>query len=283
MRAELVGVLVAVKDATPMALAPGMPPTLPSGPLLDEDASLQRSTRNWVHRQTGHLPGYLEQLYTFADAGRPGGERTVSVSYLGLSAAPKDPSGWRSWYEVFPWEDLREDGGRARALAESLMGWADEGPDEQECSTRRARVAVTFGLGELAWQPDMVLQRYELLYEAGLLAQAGGVEMHQDHRRILATGLARLRAKIEYRPVVFELLGDEFTLGELQRCVEAIAGQQVHKQNFRRVVETQQLVEETGGRSTTTGGRPAKLFRFRRQVVVERQVIGTKLPVVRTK
>ena len=70
--------------------------------------------------------------------------------------------------------------------------------------------------------------------------------MRFDHRRILATAIARLRAKLKYRPVVFELMPREFTLTELQRTVEAISGRRLHKQNFRRLVETAALVEPTG-------------------------------------
>ena len=88
---------------------------------------------------------------------------------------------------------------------------------------------------------------------------------------------ARLRAKLKYRPVVFELLPDEFTLTELQRTVEAISGRLLHKQNFRRLVESTALVEATGETSTTTGGRPAALFRFRREVVQERPAPGLRL------
>ena len=102
-----------------------------------------------------------------------------------------------------------------------------------------------------------MLQRYELLYEAGLIEEARrrsgasdgptlGAAMIGDHRRILATGMARVRAKIKYNPVVFELMPPAFTLLQLQRCVEAIAGLNVHKPNFRRLIEQQQLVEETG-------------------------------------
>jgi hypothetical protein len=105
--------------------------------------------------------------------------------------------------------------------------------------------------------------------------------MRYDHRRILATGIARLRAKIKYRPVVFELMPPDFTLGQLQRAVEALAGRPLHKQNFRRQVEQQGLVEETGAMTTGTGGRPAKLHRFRREIVLERAVAGSKLPLAR--
>ena len=103
--------------------------------------------------------------------------------------------------------------------------------------------------------------------------------MRFDHRRILATAIARLRAKLKYRPVVFELMPDEFTLTELQRTVEAISGRHLHKQNFRRLVETAALVEPTGEMSTATGGRPAALYRFRREIMRERHAPGLRLGV----
>ena len=98
-----------------------------------------------------------------------------------------------------------------------------------------------------------------------------------DHRRILATAIARLRGKMKYRPVVFELMPPSFTLLELQRTVEAISGMRLHKQNFRRLVEGQGLVEGTGKVATYARGRPAELFRFRREVLSERPAPGVRL------
>src|SRR4051812_36066862 len=106
---------------------------------------------------------------------------------------------------------------------------------------------------------------------------ATGAEMAVDHRRILATAIGRLRGKIKYRPVVFELMPPAFTLLQLQRTVEALAGARLHKQNFRRLVEQQGLVEETGEISARTGGRPARLVRFRREVLLERPAPGLRL------
>ena len=100
--------------------------------------------------------------------------------------------------------------------------------------------------------------------------------MRFDHRRILATAMGRLRAKIKYRPVIFELMPAAFTLTELQKTVESIAGRHLHKQNFRRLVEQGQLVEPTGTTRLTTGGRPAQLFRFRREVLPERPAPGLR-------
>jgi hypothetical protein len=105
-----------------------------------------------------------------------------------------------------------------------------------------------------------------------------GQPLARDHRRVLATAISRLRGKLTYRPVVFELMSDSFTLLQLQRTVETLAGIRLHKQNFRRLVERGGLVEPTGGRETRTGGRPAEHYRFRRKVLSERPAPGVGLP-----
>lgn len=295
--AELLAVVVAMVDGRPSVLTLGRLPRLPAGPLLPSHRSLQAATRAWVEEQTGRRIGYLEQLYTFADLDRDGqGGRPISVSYLGLTTPGNEPGigGWRDLYTLLPWEDTRTETTLvAEWIAPSLWQWAESDHDLQP--VRAQRVGITFGLDGFDWQPDLVLQRYELLYEAGLVPEspaawrradadlAPGERMQGDHRRVLATGLARLRAKIQYRPVVFELLSPTFSLRQLQDCVEALAGRAVHTQNFRRLIEQQALVEETGDFDSDTGGRPARLYRFRRQVLQERHLAGTKLPTIRSR
>ncbi len=140
-----------------------------------------------------------------------------------------------------------------------------------------------------------MLDRYELLYEAGLVEESVrdgrepapgvpgrpqlGLSMQLDHRRILATAMGRLRAKMKYRPVIFELMPETFTLTALQTTVEAISGRHLHKQNFRRLVEASAVVEATGETSHATGGRPAALFRFRRDVLQERPAPGLRVGI----
>ncbi|MEE6282563.1 NUDIX hydrolase [Georgenia sunbinii] len=288
--AELVAVITAVHGGVPLVLTTADGRQLPAGPLQAEHRSLQTGMRSWVARQTGYELGYIEQLYTFAGWDR-GPVPLLEVSYLGLTAHPIATDGWRSWTEYFPWEDGREGGTIVDdVIAPALEQWA-AADGVAQAERRRQRCAVTFGLDGNPWLPGMTLQRYELLYEAGLVPEARdgepgpvpGAAMAHDHRRILATGIGRLRAKIQYRPLAFELLPAEFTLGRLQGTVEAVAGQLVHKQNFRRLIEQQDLVEETGELDATTGGRPAKLFRFRREVIDERDAAGTKLPIARSR
>ncbi|MCX8999074.1 NAD regulator [Rhizobiaceae bacterium BDR2-2] len=300
--------IVAVSDNTPRILVTretaGEPEGLPYGPFDPTvHRTMEMSLRDTVERQTALGLGYIEQLYTFGDRGRqhiPGekGPHLVSVGYLALTrmdpdcAARLEATGahWRDWYGFLPWEDWR--GGRPalidRVLMPALTGWAEAGPGS-EAAARRLRLKLAFGNEDFPFDEERALERYELLYEAGLVeeavadghaagpAAALGIAMRFDHRRIAATALARLRAKIKYRPVIFELMPPEFTLTELQATVEAISGRHLHKQNFRRLVEGAELVEPTGGTATATGGRPAALFRFRRRIVGERPAPGLKL------
>jgi hypothetical protein len=288
---------------------------LPFGPYQPiKHRTLDTGLRNWVEEQTRLKLGYVEQLYTFGDIGRMHGEADeaesfVSVGYLALVRKPEHsaaaaPLEWRSWYDHFPWEDWRQ--GPPVQLTDQLMpalaDWVASAPSERSAASgldRQVRFRLAFGCELqnprnptiIAWDEERVLERYELMYEAGLVEEAvsdgqvkalglphsPGKPMLHDHRRILATAIARLRAKLKYRPVVFELLPENFTLTELQHSVETLSGRRLHKQNFRRMVEKGELVEPTGAKSSQTGGRPAAYFRFRNAVMRERPAPGLRI------
>jgi hypothetical protein len=290
-------------------------PGLPSGPFEPEaHRTFELALRAFVTAQTGFELGYVEQLYTFGDKGRDAplpdlgvsepepGARVISVGYLALTPDMADvaeaDARWSPWTRFFPWEDWRA--GRPEVIdaviAPGLQAWA-KGRAE-----RTARAKSLFALDGAPWNEERVLDRYELLYEAGLAAEAErdrsrasgqdspepsgfhpalGRPMVSDHRRILATGLGRLRGKLKYRPIVFELTPESFTLYDLQRAVEAISGVRLHKQNFRRMVERTGLVEGLGRFRAETGGRPAELFRYRRESAGSPTAIGFSLPGLR--
>ena len=303
----LSAVIIAASEHEPRVLtirhaAPGRMPieALPAGPLEAEHRTLELGLRSWVERQTSQRLGYVEQLYTFGDRDRLLGATAetnpaLTVAYLALVREMR-PAGsaeavWQSWYRYFPWEDWRDGKPAVLPAIEAALGeWAAAARVDAEARLREGRVQVAFGLDGSAWNEELALERYELLYEARLVHEAArdqgivrnesegtGVSMAVDHRRILATAVGRLRGKIKYRPVVFELMPPAFTLSQLQRTVEALSGVRLHKQNFRRLVEQHGLVEETGGISAETGGRPARLVRFRREVLLERPASGLRL------
>ena len=312
-------VLAAIADNQPMVLCVGARATLglPYGPFDPErHRTFEIGVRQWVTEQTHLSLGYVEQLYTFGDKGREAplaalagvaaGERVISVGYLALARemamVSAADAGWRDWYAFFPWEDWR--GGEPAVLrdriAPALDDWiANGGP---EATMRRARVAAAFGRDGADWDEARTLDRYELMYEAGLVAEAfrdrreagldapetteprdaeTGVAMISDHRRILATAVGRLRGKLRYRPIVFELAPPEFTLLQLQKITEAIVGFTFHKQNFRRSIENSGFVERTGQTTQQAGGRPAALFRVSEKGLRDGAATGLAIPRLR--
>lgn len=301
-------VIVAYDGEKPRVLATKLSKDLAALPFGAFDPEKHRTfelaLRGWVKEQTGFQLGHVEQLYTFGDRDRESPEATlfnasddtriVSVGYLALTTeAARLPEAfearWRDWYRHFPWEDHRP--GRPRILddiiAPRLSTWAAGSED------RQTRAALAFGLDGKDWHDEGVLERYELLYEAGLVQECArdrdlpmpdaplGEVMASDHRRILATAMSRLRAKVRYRPVAFDLMPERFTLTALQSTVEAILGQVLHKQNFRRALDRTGFVEGTGQMETSTGGRPAELYRFKREGLRRAAARGLSAPVVK--
>ena len=258
---------------------------------------------------------------------------------------------WRDWYDYFPWENHLD--GMPVIIMEhivpALLRWADDAKEPDIQQRRRQRIGLCWGVSETVlnkfsqnksvfsnkeinsqpinnqeyenreyenreWVAEHVLLRYEMLYEAGLIAEAPtyppsylsnfqsgnarsvnsqsnkafklsdnwsqfiGSPMYYDHRRVIATAISRLRAKIEYRPLIFGLMPDVFTLSQLQQSVEALSGVPLHKQNFRRLLESQNLVLETGQSSSAQRGRPAKLYRFRHDIELQSLLMDSKLP-----
>jgi hypothetical protein len=302
-------VILAVRAGEPVvAIAPAQhsgAEALPCGPFRPvEHAALENALRAWVHAQTGVEMGFLQQLCTLSGhaAGTPGAPPVIAVSYLALvgprQCSDRTRASWRSCYAFLPWEDWRH--GRPECLADispRLEAWAAQS-EEPPCAAqwppdRRQRIRLAFGNGAVGWDEEKALERYELLREAGIVgpeaedsgrASAAGRRvprlahpMLSDQAQVLARALGELRRALKYRPVVFELMPDEFTLFELQKTVEAILGPNLHKQNFRRLVEGCRLVEPTGEFRLRTGGRPARLYRFRRDVIYEQSAPGVRV------
>ena len=303
---QLVAVIIAVVDDEPMVRV--VPDEgahrLPSAAFRPElQPTLEDGLRAAVHDDTGLELGHVEQLQTMsrpkANAASP---HTLSVGYLALAhgtdLSVRERANWQSCYAFFPWENWRH--GKPRILRDviepRLAAWASAGPGSNGSGlngahpSRQDRMRICFGENDSTWDEEKVVERFDLLVDAGLVddcacaarssklnATAAPVVMSPDHTRNLAAAMGRLRAKIKSRPLVFDLMPERFTLFELQRAVEAILGPHLHKQNFRRLVEHMGLVEPTDGVKSHTGGRPAKLFRFRQECLLERMQPGVRV------
>jgi 8-oxo-dGTP diphosphatase len=139
----------------------------------------------------------------------------------------------------------------------------------------------TFGEPERDPRGRVISVAYIALTPAPLLAKAGSDAREArwwpmselpalafDHDKILQYALTRLRYKIEYSAVGFRLMPEQFTLSELQKAYEIILGEPLDKRNFRRRISEAEVIEPTEN-FRTGEGRPAQLFRFRRNAVAE--------------
>ena len=245
------------------------------------------------------------------------GHALVYVSYLGLvqeseTVHQQSQAQWRDWYDYFPWENHLDGVPEmiGALIVPALLAWANEADDATTMQRRQQRICLCWGVGDTlsadaiadihagryedyGWAAEHTLLRYEMLYEAGLIPEAPnyqpsklpaewsqiiGTPMYYDHRRVIATAISRLRAKIEYQPLIFGLMPEVFTLSQLQQSVEALSGMRLHKQNFRRLLDTQNLVKPTGKSSSAQRGRPAKLYRFCHDIELQSLLMDSKLP-----
>lgn len=267
---ELIAVLVTVMDHCPYIVTIDGGNVLPSGPLMVQHHSLQKGMQNWVYKQTGIKLGHTEQLYTFTDDLDTQSRPNVRISYMAILNTPHlENIEKHALYSYFPWEDRRTNFmfDTLKEAYQILMQWAGDQPN------RQARVTNAFGSAHEPWNDELALERYELLWQVGLLPESRqrmsftmpGLSMPHDHRRILATALSRLRSKIRYTPVIFDFLPKEFTLLQLQKTMETLTGRHVRKQNFRRLIMRQNLVKKTENYHRPSQGRPARLYKFSAQ------------------
>lgn len=321
---DLTAVIIRIRNGEPQVMTVQKPLSLPSGAFSpNRHRTMELGLRSWVEEQTGQKLDYVEQLYTYGNWHRNsqsrGSARNVTVGYYALIPYVKTdlslPGRWIDLYSFFPWEDFRN--GVPTIVSEiiepNLIKWISEADGEEEISSRQSRVKLNFGDFK-NWDMSKVLFRYEILYEAGLVAESHrdwddwakdaeyhlpitskhigdpsyrelskrlGIPMAGDHRRILASTTARVRGKLPYKPIVFKLLPGQFTLLTLQKVYEGLTGLLFHKQNFRRYIKQGKFVMETGAEDNSGRGRPAALYQFRPMVEIERVNVGLNLPFLR--
>ncbi|MCB0593088.1 MAG: NUDIX hydrolase [Lewinellaceae bacterium] len=151
--------------------------------------------------------------------------------------------------------ELEEETGVKDVFIEQLYTFGEPGRDP------RGRVVSVayFALVNLEEHPVEASSdaRRVRWFEAGLLPQ-----LAFDHEKILQAAIARLRAKVRYQPIGFELLPEQFTLSQLQKLYEAILGvEELNKRNFRTRILKMGVLKEVG-KQEGVAHRPAKLYSF---------------------
>lgn len=151
--------------------------------------------------------------------------------------------------------ELREETGVGEVFLEQLYTFGEPGRDPRGRVISVAYYALLRQAPAISAADDAADARWFPLRALPPLAF--------DHAAILDYALARVRNKVEYTNIVYSLLPDTFTLTELQRVYEIILGRTLDKRNFRKKINSLDLVEPTGEERRDGAHRPAKLYRFR--------------------
>jgi len=183
--------------------------------------------------------------------------------YGGMWAVPGGFVGIHEGLEVAAYRELREETGVSGedVYLEQLYTFGEPGRDP------RTRV-ITISYFALVSADKLHLRAADDAADVDWFSAYAPPPLAFDHADILGYAITRLRYKLEYTAVGFQLLPDRFTLRELQEAYEIVLGEKLDKGNFRSKLRKSGVVEAADG-YRETGGRPARLFRFRDDAVAE--------------
>lgn len=225
------------------------------GGFVDMEESLEEAAVRELREETGLSDIYMEQLFTFGDVGRDPRMRVISVAYMALLSKERlrpvagDDAAKVCWFTV-----KQEENGGLKLIAaseedsdasgnEGASGSANAGTKETARGTATAGAGAT-GSGTAAEEKPLCLTEEDLAF---------------DHAKLIRIALQRLKNKVEYTDIAFELAGEKFTLTQLQMIFEAILGKELHKPNFRRGIAPR--VEKTEEMETKHSNRPSYYYR----------------------
>ena len=198
---------------------------------IDED--IESAAKRILKTEANIKDIYLEQLYTYGDPSRDPRMRVVSTSYMALIDKNKlkdKVSKNASWFNVMMLEDKKY-----------IDVTLDNGNE-----------IIKFKIKKTLKEKTTDRYKYDVVENDNLAF---------DHPLVITSGISRLKNKLEYTDVVFNMMPEYFTLGELQQVYEVILGKKLLDPAFRRIIVSK--VEKTNKMKTGGGHRPSVLFKYR--------------------
>ena len=209
---------------------------LPGGFIgIDED--LEDAPLRVLKRETNVDNIYLEQLYTFGSVKRDPRMRIVSTSYMALidkNRLNENLNENASWFDIVS---------------------IDEKDNIVDVILNNGFETISFSIEKVL--KEKTTDRYKF-------TEVKNDKIAFDHALVILSGLERLRNKIEYTDVVFNMMPEYFTLGELQQVYEVILNKKLLDPAFRRIIADK--VEKTNKLKTGEGHRPSYLFKYKHKI-----------------
>ena len=208
---------------------------LPGGFMNPKTETLEECAKRVLKQETNLSHVYLEQLYTFDAIDRDPRMRVVSTAFVALvdKNKLKDKIENASWFDVV---SIEENNNKVEVVLDN----------EEE--------TISFTIKkELR---EKITNRYNLIIQKN-------DKLAFDHPRVILAGLEKIKNKINYTDIVFNMMPEYFTLGELQQVYEVILNKKLLDPAFRRIIADK--VEKTERMKTGEGHRPSCLYRYKNE------------------
>lgn len=215
---------------------------LPGG-FVEINEDIEKAAYRELEEETGVTNVYMEQLFTYGKVGRDKRMRVISISHMAL----------------IPQESIRPIAGDD---AEDVAWFTVE---KKEVSDKKHQIIIRNEELRLCYE-----YMVDITYKRNGVVSVPIMDIHAndenrgiafDHIEMINAGIDRLRNKVEYVPIAFNLVPEKFTLNEIQKVYEVILGKKLVKQNFRKWVD--KFVEELDEKQEEVGHRPATLYRYK--------------------
>lgn len=216
---------------------------LPGGFVGMEESAHEAACRE-LEEETGLTGIYLEQLYTMSQPDRDPRMRVIDLSYIAL--IPTVP--------VTAGDDAKD----------ALWFNVSFSENQLELSNEERNLSIKYRLTPKVFQNGIVktVGYVPVLESKGDSAGSPVDALAFDHAEIVVEGLIRLRNKVLYSDIAFNLLPKEFTLPDLQRVYEIILGKELYKTNFRSGIA--EKIEPLGKKGTSVvGGKMSQLYKYK--------------------
>ena len=206
---------------------------LPGGFLDVNKETLEECARRVLKRETNLSNIYLEQLYTFDRVDRDPRMRVVSTSYVALidKEQLKEKVENASWFDIIKYEEKNNIVSMTLSNGSEIIDFS---------ITKKLREKTT--------------DRYDFITKEN-------DSIAFDHDHVILAGIERIRNKVNYTDIVFNMMPEYFTLGELQQVYEVILNKKLLDPAFRRIIADK--VEKTSKMKTGEGHRPSYLFKYK--------------------
>ncbi|CAB1244479.1 Bifunctional NMN adenylyltransferase/Nudix hydrolase [Clostridiaceae bacterium BL-3] len=221
---------------------------LPGG-FVSVDESIDEAANRELKTETNVEDIYMEQLYTWGDVKRDPRWRVVSCSYMALVDG--------SLFDIKAGDDADD----ARWFDVKFEMFEEKKTVLEKEFVFEKSVKIIFSSEEDTLEAVVKITERRRGRSASVkreIVNSRGIAF--DHAKIIEYAIERLRNKIEYTDIVFNLMPERFTLSELQQVYEIILGRELLAAAFRRKISGK--VIETNEFSKSAGHRPSKLYRF---------------------